>query len=131
MYLGDQEIKSVVRIPGSDDKVEVTFEGDHQKVTMDKDLLDSLTTEDKGLGNITDNCNHFFAKRFIAELASHDLEYYVVDGVAMAMRVLAHNLREDAIRKAFSCSGGDAIPLRSLLIDNREEDEPEVGLGDK
>lgn len=117
MYLGELEIKTVVRVPEQENKVKITFEGEHPDTIMDKDMLDSLTTEEKGRGNVTDNVNHKFASKFIAELASNGLEYYVVDNVAMAMRVLAHNLREEAIKKAFKCSGGDNILLSDLLPD--------------
>ena len=125
MYLGELEIKLVTRIEDNDDEVKVNFEGEHTEITINKELLDNLTTSEKGKGNIMDNVNHYFAKIFLAQLSMYGLEYYTVDSVTMAMRVLAHNLRENAIKKAFNCSGGDSIKLNILFNDDVTEDEPE------
>jgi len=38
----------------------------------------------------------------------------------VAMNVLAHNLREEAIKKAFKCSGGDSILLGELIEQTNE-----------
>jgi hypothetical protein len=121
MYIGELEIKGVKFIEGSDTVAEVTFEGEHPPVKLNKSLVDNLTTEEKGRGNVTDNVNHHFSKQFLAEMALSGLEFYSVEGVAMAMRVLAHNLREEAIKKAFNCSGGDTIPLETLMAEPDEE----------
>jgi hypothetical protein len=111
MFIGDKEIRGV--IAKDDGLAEVTFE-DNSTVTINKELLDNITSEAKGNGNITDAVYHYFATRFLADLSYYGLEYYAVEGVAVAMRVLAHNLREEAIKKAFGCSGGDAIRLNKL-----------------
>lgn len=114
-HIGEREIKSF-KVPEESDgsMVEVEF-ADGFKTKMSGTLFYHLKTEEKGQGSVTDQINHYFAKLFLAELASNELDYYFVDNVATAMRVLAHNLREEAIKKAFECSGGDAIPLQKLI----------------
>jgi hypothetical protein len=126
MFIGDKEIKLVEEV--EDGNAKVTFADDSSTV-INTELLGEITSEEEGKGNITDAVYHYFSTRFLADLAYYKLEYYTVEGVAMAMRVLAHNLREEAIKKAFGCSGGDAIRLDKLsaeLSEGAEEVTDEV-----
>lgn len=113
-YLGELKIES--EISNDDGISKVTFEGG-QNIDINSKLLKELVTEEEGKGNITDNINDYFARKFVAELAYYDLDYYFVKSVGIAMEVLSHNLREELIRKTFNCSGGDAINLKKLLTD--------------
>lgn len=113
-YIGEREIKGFsVDEGGNTVNVEFTDGG---TTKMSGTLFFHLKTEEQGKGTVTDNVNHYFAKQFLAELAEHDLEYYFIENIGMAMRVLAHNLREEAIKKAFNCTGGDAISLQKLIL---------------
>jgi len=112
-FIGDREIKSF-EAKGDGSTVSVEFV-DGFKTTLSGTLFFYIKSEEKGNGGITDQINHYFAKKFIAELAEEGLEYYFVDNIGMAMKVLAHNLREEAIKKAFDGHGGDSIPLLKLV----------------
>lgn len=97
-----------------DDKnVSVEFD-DSTSIVINKELLDLIKTEEKGNGNVTDNINDFFARKFLAELAYYNLGYYFSRNVASSIEVLAHNLREELLKKTFNCSGGDDISLKLL-----------------
>jgi len=112
-FIGEREI-AFFTAEADGSIVNVVFkEGEPAKLSGT--LFFHLKTDEKGSGSLTDNINHYFAKKFLAELAEEGMEYYFVENVGTAMRILAHNLREDAIRKAFECSGGDAIPLIKLI----------------
>jgi len=112
-FIGDREVVKFDACDGGE-FVEVEF-ADGFKTKMSGTLFYHLKRDERGQGSVTDNVNHYFAKRFLAELALNGLEYYFVNNVATAMGVLAHNLREEAIKEAFQCSGGDAIPLTKLI----------------
>ncbi len=122
-YIGSREVKDY-RAIGDGSFVQVEY-ADGFSSKMSGDLFFHLNSETPGEGTVTDHINHHLATKFLSELALNELDYYFVDNVANAMRVLAHNLRENAIKKAFGCSGGDAIPLH-LLIPNDDESYGEV-----
>lgn len=112
-FIGDRGIKHFEAIEGGSQVIVEFVDG--YKATLSGTLFFHLKTDEKGQGNVTDNVNHYFAKKFLSELSLNGLEYYMVDNVGTAMRVLAHNLREEAIKKAFRCSGGDSIRLNDLI----------------
>jgi len=118
-YIGNREIKSFTAV-GDGSFVEVEY-ADGFKSKMSGTLFFHLQKDVAIDGNVTDHINHYFATKFLAELATHELDYYFVQNVATAMGVLAHNLREAAIKKAFNCSGGDAIPLQLLIPEDIDE----------
>lgn len=112
MFIGDKEIKMTTE---KDEKtITVEFAND-PSVTINKELFDLIKSEEKGNGSITDNINHYFGRKFLAELAYYGLEHYFATSTGVAMETLAHNLREELFRKTFNCSGGDAININLLL----------------
>ena len=115
MYIGNKKINS----SELDENTILVKLKDNTETKISKELFDIIATEEKGDGTIMDNINNYFAKKFVAELAYYNLDFYMVQNVAQAMGVLSHNLREGLIRKTFNCSGGDTIPLNKL-IDNDE-----------
>jgi len=117
MFIGEKQIKETFN--EGEDKIKIIFE-DSPETIMNKELFEKVKTEEKNRGTITDVVNHYLATKFLAELADYNLEYYMVENVGVAMKVLAHNLREEAIRKTFKCSGGDAIPLNTLIEQGSE-----------
>lgn len=112
MFIGSKEIRAT--FDDANDMLKVELDDDSTTL-INKDLLALIQTEEKGDGNITDSINHYFATRFLAELAMYDLNYYFIDNVGTAMSVLAHNLREELIKKTFDCSGGNDIRLKTLI----------------
>lgn len=116
MYIGEKKIQSTFE-QDNGKKLRVSFEDDSQEIVLTKSLFDNLVSKTKGQGGVTDNINHYFATKFLYELSAEEFEYYMVDNIAVAMRTLAHNMREDLIRETFQCSGGDAINLK-LLVEN-------------
>ncbi len=113
MFIGNREIKATFEEEnGIDIKLELD---DDSSVVINKELFDFVKSEEKGDGNISDNINYYFAKKFIAELAYYGLDFYFANNVGIAMGTLAHNLREDLFKKAFNCTGGDTINLKLLL----------------
>jgi len=120
IYIGEVEIKKV--IDKNDTEVTLEFEDDIPNLDINKELFENLKKDKVGRGTITDNVNHLIATKFLMELSDYGLEYYMVENVTTAMKVLAHNMREDLIRKTFDCSGGDAILLSKLVEDEYEKE---------
>ena len=116
MYIGNQKVKSERE---NGDMVDIVMK-DKTTFTINKELLEQIKTEKKGEGSITDNVNHYFARKFVAELAYYDLDFYFIGNIGQKMEVLAHNLREKLFRKTFDCSGGDAIPLNKLITNDED-----------
>lgn len=116
MYIGEKKVQSTFEKEDGK-KLQVSFEDDNPDIIITKQLFNNIVTENQGQGGITDTINHYFATKFLYELAEEEFEYYMVENIAMSMRTLAHNMREDLLRKTFNCSGGDAINLKTL-IDN-------------
>jgi len=111
-YIGRYEISALV---DDGDNFIVNFK-DHDPLTLKKELFEIVARDVKNKdAGITDIVNHVLATKFLSELADYGLEYYMVEAVGMAMRTLAHNAREQAIREKFECSGGDAIRLDQLI----------------
>jgi len=112
MFIGSKEIKATFEDKDSLIKVELD---DDSSTLIHKELLALIQTEEKGNGNITDCVNHYFARKFLAELAYYDLGFYFSGHIGMALGTLAHNLREELFRKTFKCTGADDIRLKLLL----------------
>ena len=102
-------------MPQEDGKILLKLQG-HPDVIIHQQLL-SLVGSEKPLENasVTDAVTHVIAVDIIDRLANYELDYYFVANIAAKMGVLAHNLREDLIRRTFDCSGGDAINLKKLV----------------
>ena len=120
-FIGEREIKSFEADRGGE-FINIEFI-DGYKTTMNGTVFFHVKADKETPGTVTDKVNHYFASKFIAELAEAELDYYFVSSIGTAMSVFAHNLREDAIRKAFQCSGGDAIPLQKLMPEDSAEQE--------
>lgn len=112
MFIGSKEIK--VQLDKDEKNVSLEFD-DGSHTDINKELLLLIQSDVKGDGNVTDNINNFFARKFLAELAYYDLGYYFSSNVGTAIEVLAHNLREKLISDTFSCSGGSDISLKLLV----------------
>jgi len=111
MFIGSKKIEGTFELENNMIKVEFD---DNSSTEINKELLELIQSEEKGDGNIVDTINHYFATKFVAELAMYDLGYYFTSGIATSMQVLSHNLREQLFRKTFSCTGADDINLRLL-----------------
>ena len=92
MFIGELEVTDIVK---SGESLEIHFEGEHPSVTLRESLYDIIKSEEKRAGNISDVVNHVLSTKFLSEMADFGLEFYAVEGVGTAMRVLAHNLREE------------------------------------
>lgn len=113
MFIGNKEIKMELdQENGVDVKIEFS---DDTSVIINKELFNLIKSEEKNDGNVSDNINHYFAKKFVAELAFYGLDFYFANNVGIAMGTLAHNLRESLLSKTFNCTGGDSINLKLLL----------------
>jgi hypothetical protein len=113
MFIGNKEVKmELEQENGVDVKIEF---GDDTSTVINKELFDLIKSEDKNDGNVSDNINHYFAKKFVAELAYYGLDFYFANNVGVAMGTLAHNLREELFSKTFKCTGGDTINLKLLV----------------
>lgn len=115
MYIGEQKIKGT--LDQGDGFFQVGFTDNSPDITISKELLKAIKTKKKGRGNVVDNINHYYATKFLNELAKEGFDYYMVDNIAMAMRTLAHNMREELIKSTFDCGGADDISLKTI-IDN-------------
>ena len=121
MYIGSKKIKEIVQ----DEKgTHLTFK-DEPSISLSTKLYDLIVSETKGEGNATDAVNHYFSAKFVSELAEYDLDYYMVEGIGIAMRTLTHNLRENLMRNVFDCSGGDAMNLKYLVDEDYAKEEVE------
>ena len=110
-YIGEREIKEIEH---KDDEAIITFvEGEPS--TMSETLLDLVITEEKKEGLVTDVVRMKLAVKFLTELADLGLENNMVEQVSVGMQTLVHNLREEAIGKAFGCHGALDIKLAKLL----------------
>jgi len=116
MWIGEYKIKGVFDAKDKKFKT-VSFKNEHPDVTLQKDLYDMVVREEKGRGNVTDAVNHVLATKFLAEMAEYGLEHYMAANIGTAMQTLAHNMREELIKKTFNCTGGDSIPLSKLMQD--------------
>ena len=112
MYIGNQEVK--MTMPEGKTLLKVEFD-DKSSTVINKELFDLIKSEEKGVGNVTDNVNHYFSKKFIAELSMYDLEFYFAGSVGTAMGVLVHNLRENLFQTTFKCGSTDNIGLKKLV----------------
>lgn len=119
MFIGDKEVKMTTE---KDEKtIVVEFSGD-PSITINKELFDLIKSDEKGNGNVTDNINAYFARKFLAELAYYNLEYCFAGSTGIAMETLAHNLREELFRKTFNCGGANNINISNLLnVDTTSE----------
>jgi hypothetical protein len=113
MFIGELEVASVEKTDGV---AHVTFT-DETTGKVNENLYDLICSEEKGNGNITDNVRDFFARKFLAELSTYDLNYYLISNIAISMETLGHNLREQLLAKTFGCTGGNDISLK-LLVDS-------------
>lgn len=112
MFIGEKKI--VLTIEQEDNKLKIECE-DGYIMLINKDLYNFIATEEVGKGTISDQINHYFAKKFVSELAFYDLNFYFSDSVGISMGTLTHNLREELIRKTFDCAGADEIPLKKFF----------------
>lgn len=119
MYIGDKKIKAQFE---QENKTDLKLEfDDGSDVVINAKLFDLIKSKVKNDGNITDSINHYFAKKFVAELAYYNLDFYFANNIGVAMGTLSHNLREELFKKAFDCSGAETIKLGLLLSLDKEQ----------
>ena len=113
MYIGKYEIESTKHV--DETFVEVTLK-DHVSVKLHETLLDLVSSE-KPLENaeVTDAVTHVLAAKFCGELGKYNLDFYMARMIGEKMGILCHNLREQLLSKTFNCSGGDQIPLKTVI----------------
>lgn len=118
MYIGEYKIKGVKE----EDGVATVSYKDRKKTptVLNANLLELLRSPEPikgGESYITDATVNLLATKFIAEMADLGLDIGMVAHVSQGMNTLAHNLREEAIAKAFDCAGGLDIKLTKLIVD--------------
>lgn len=111
-FIGNKEIESQSNISAT--QVDVKMK-DGCPFTMHKDIFDGIVTEEIGEGSITDNVNNYFARKFLAELAHYDLDFYFAKQIGMKLEILAHNLREQKIAEKFDAVTSDSIKISRIL----------------
>lgn len=110
-YIGNQKIVNEIE---KDGMVEVTLK-DKTSFEMNKELLEKIKIEKNGNGNITDVVSDYFSRKFLAELAYYDLDYMFALSASSGVATLAHNLRENAIGKAFDCNSSETMKLSKIV----------------
>lgn len=112
-YIGQYKIKG--EQVNEDGTMTIRFK-DHEEVVFTRNLYELVVSQEPlKNASVTDAVTHVIAVKFLDELAGYNLDYYFVKTIGTKLEVLAHNLREDLIRRTFDCSGGDAISLRKLV----------------
>jgi len=112
MYIGS---KKITKTKEDGNNVFLTF-GDKTTTSINKDLLELVQTEKEGNGNVGDVVTNKLAKKFLAEMASYDLDRMNAVQVGQSIGVLVDNLLEDWISKeSGSDSGSLGIKLINLL----------------
>jgi len=122
-YIGENEVVGIFE--ADDNYVKVSFK-DHPELKIKRSLFDKLVTDRKSQGrNVTDMVNHYFAVKFLADLAENELGYYMVLNVATAMQTLAHNLRESLCKRTFGESLSE-LNLKKLLDEPANQELPQA-----
>ena len=111
MFVGEYEVKSLEH---DGDETIVTLKG-HDDITINDELLTLIMRPVKNEGSVTEAITHVLASKYLSELADYGLELYMIDSITQGMRTYAHNLREEAIGKAFDCTGALDIRLDKLM----------------
>ena len=112
MYIGNKRIKNTQIL--TDDKIKVIM-AEGEPFEINTKLFEKIKTEKVGQGNIVDNIRNYFARKFLAELAYNDLDFFFAENIGTGLGVLAHNLREQKISEAFKVSSTDGIKLSKLI----------------
>jgi hypothetical protein len=100
--------------------VKLVFEG-HPEITMSRKLYDIIVLDKKYNGNVTDRISTTLATKFLKEMADYGMEINMVPNVVSFMGNLAHNLREELLKRTFG-RGGNDLPL-SLIIKMPENEK--------
>jgi hypothetical protein len=111
-FIGNKEIEKHSNISATQVEVKVK---DGEPFVIHKDIYDGIVTDELGEGTITDNVNNYFARKFLAELAHYDLDFYFSKQIGMKLEILAHNLREQKIAEKFDAVTSDSIKLSKIL----------------
>lgn len=111
MYIGEVKIIKHKEL----DPLYYTVTTENGVLKMSKVLFDTVAKKEKGNGTITDVVKDYFAYKFLGEMAAHGLDYYFAEQVSTGITILAHNLREEAIGRAFSCKSAYDIPLQTFF----------------
>jgi len=111
IYLGDKKVKK----QSEDGETIIATLDDDRVVRLHKDLFDTISTTKKQEGTITDLINHHLAAKYLLDMSNLGLEVVMIESVASAMSVLTHNLREEAIGRAFKCTSSLDIKLSSII----------------
>lgn len=112
MYIGELKIKGTKKLENG--LVEVSFKN-HSSIELKQELLDIIQSEEKHSGEATDVIVHILSTKYLSELSDLGLDFMMVDFIGTGMKTLAHNLREEAIGKAFGCNGALDIKLEKLI----------------
>ncbi len=111
-FIGNKKIKKTEVLTNGKINV-IMAEGEPFEIS--EKIFNGIKTEKVGQGNITDNINSFFARKFLAELALEDLDFSFAKNVGMSLEILAHNLREQKISESFKAPSSDNIKLSQLF----------------
>ena len=114
MWIGEKKIKGTLTLP--DGLVKVMFK-DGEDVTINKNLLKVIQSEEKRQGGITDTVRMVLSTKILQELADYGLEFYMLSHIGQGIQTLAHNLREEVFSKHFDCQGMNGITIDKLLED--------------
>ena len=113
MFVGEKKIKGILE--EKDGKVKIGFKDGSADIVMNKNLFDIIKSDEKGKGLVTDHVRHVLSTKFLLDMSDYGLDIGMVDHIGIGMKTLAHNMREDLIRKTFDCNGADNITLKQLI----------------
>lgn len=114
MFIGDKEVVKEMLFEDQPDLVEITVE-EQEPFCMSLEVYEAIKSEEKSSGSITDRVTHYFASKFLSDLAKHNLNFYMAENVGAALGTLAHNAREKLIGKTFDCGGALDIKLSTIV----------------
>lgn len=110
-YIGSKVVKDV---ENQGELVLVTFE-DGNTITISEELLGMIVSSEPREGEVMDAIRHVLSTKFLKEMASYGLSYYMVTHIASGMETLAHNVRESAISERFGCKSVLEMPLSDII----------------
>lgn len=132
MFIGSQEIKTVVPVEGGEiGDVKVIFVDDKEEL-MKQATLDLISSQEKGEGLTNDAIRYFFASKYIKDMSEHGLNYGELSAIAQGIQNLGINMREQATAMAFDATHLSTIKVSEVFklfaAEEKEEDDAEEAL---
>ena len=116
LYIGSKKIKLKLDNPDEKDSLILTYEDDTKSI-LTKKLYNVIVKTEKGNGDTLNVvANTYIGMKFLKELADYGYERYQIEGVAITIGNLVHNLTENKIGEKFGVKNSDRIKLKDILI---------------